>query len=195
MPPTTLAARSVGAAIVLIVPVVAEILWPAFGDSGHLVFAASQLLGWFLVGGVVIDIARLHPRLELMRSGRIGRRLLIVCCAFQVLFAMTYGASALWGGEPWEPAFVLFLVGFLAQLVGGVVWWRAMSVEPGLQATRASLLATAVLGFLAMAIGQSPWHDLCLLASYAAWGVTGVSASRARVTDRDVVSSPSPRRP
>ena len=43
--------RAAAAAVVLIVPVVLELAWPAFGDhvAGQEIFAVSQLAGWLLL--------------------------------------------------------------------------------------------------------------------------------------------------
>ena len=38
-------------------------------------------------------------------------------------------------------------------------------------------MAAAVLGFLAIAVGSDPFHDVFLLTGYAAWGVVGLGAS------------------
>jgi hypothetical protein len=178
MSPSTLAPRAIVAAGALIIPVVAEMVWPSFGDSGHQVFAICQLVGWALVASVVLDIARLYPSLNSTRGGRVGRRVLLMGCGLQILFALAYGATATISGEPNEASFVLFLAGFLAQLVGGIVWWLAMRSESRLRVTGISILATAVLGFLAMAVGNDPFHDIFLLSSYAAWSAVGVSAAR-----------------
>jgi hypothetical protein len=40
------------------------------------------------------------------------------------------------------------------------------------------LMAAAVLGFLAIAVGSDPFHDIFLLTGYAAWAVVGLGASR-----------------
>ena len=186
----TLSPRAIAAAGTLIIPVVAELIWPSFGDSGHVVFAIGQLLGWVLVASVIVDIDRLFPALSATRGGRVGRRVLVIGCALQVLFALTYGITAAVSGEPYEASFVLFLAGFLAQLVGGTIWWRAMRSEPRLRVTRLGVLATAVLGFLAMAVGSDPFHDIFLLSSYAAWAVVGVSASLTPATPTATISSP-----
>ncbi len=188
MSPSTLGPRAIAAAGALIIPVVAELIWPSFGDSGHLVFAMCQLIGWVLVASIVIDVARLFPSLSTTRGGRIGGRALLIGCSLQVLFALAYGVTTLVSGEPNEASFVLFLAGFLAQLVGGIVWWRSMRSEPRLRVTRIGVLATAVLGFLAMAVGSDPFHDIFLLSSYAAWAVVGVSTAQA--TAAKTISSP-----
>ena len=189
MTPSTLGPRAIVAAGALIIPVVAELIWPSFGDSGHLVFAICQLIGWVLVASIVVDVHRLFPSLSTRRGGRVGRRILLTGCSLQILFALAYGATAAVSGEPNEAAFVLFLAGFLAQLVGGIVWWRAMGTEPRLRVTRIVVLATAVLGFLAMAIGNDPFHDIFLLSSFAAWAAVGVSAARASATQQGTISS------
>jgi hypothetical protein len=188
MSPSTLGPRAIVAACALIIPVVAELIWPSFGDSGHLVFAICQLVGWVLVASIVVDVGRLFPSLSPMRGGRVGSRILLIGCALQILFALGYGVTTLVSGEPNEVSFVLFLAGFLAQLVGGIVWWRSMRSEPRLGVTRIGVLATAILGFLAMAIGGDPFHDVFLLSSYAAWAVVGVSAARTPATR--TISSP-----
>ena len=188
--PSTLSPRAIAAAGALIIPVAAELIWPSFGDSGHLVFAICQLIGWVLVASIILDVDRLFPSLRTTRAGRVGRRVLLIGCTLQVLFALTYGVTAAVIGEPNEAAFLLFLAGFLAQLIGGIVWWRAMRSEPRLRVTRIGALATATLGFLAMAIGSDPFHDIFLLSSYAAWAAVGVSASRASATPMATISSP-----
>ena len=126
MSPSTLGPRAIAAAGALISPVVAELIWPSFGDSGHLVFAICQLIGWVLVASIVVDVDRRFPSLRTTRGGRIGGRVLLIGCGLQVLFALAYGGTTLVSGEPNEASFVLFLAGFLAQLVGGIIWWRAM---------------------------------------------------------------------
>jgi hypothetical protein len=188
MSPSTLGPRAIAAACALIIPVVAELIWPSFGDSGHLVFGICQLIGWVLVASIVVDVGRLFPSLSTRRGGRVGGRVLLIGCALQVLFALAYGATALVSGEPNEASFVLFLAGFLAQLVGGILWWRSMRFEPSLRVTRIGVLATALLGFLAMAVGSDPFHDIFLLSSFAAWAVVGVSAAQTRAAQ--TISSP-----
>ena len=61
MSPTTSGPRSIAAAGALIIPVVAELIWPSFGDSGHLVFAICQLIGWVLVASIIVDIQLSSP--------------------------------------------------------------------------------------------------------------------------------------
>lgn len=170
----SLVVRSALAALVLIVPVAAQLVWPSFDDSGHLVFAASQILGWLLVTTVVRDGAGRHPSLGHTRGSRVGMRLLLAGCALQVTFGLVYGGTALLDGEPLEASFVLFLVGFLALFVGGVTWGPGL-LRSGLSRTAGlGALATAVLGLLAMLVGTDPWHDVFLLSSYAAWVLVGI---------------------
>jgi len=169
----SLTLRAALAAVVLIVPVSAELIWPSVGDSGHVVFAAGQLIGWVLVATVVRDGAGRNPETSSTRAGRVGRRLLLVGCAVQVLFTLVYGGSAVIDGEPAEASFLLFLLGFLATFVGGVVWGPAL-LRAGLpRLAGLGVLATAVLGLLAIAVGVDPFHDVFLLSSYAAWVLVG----------------------
>jgi len=169
----SLTLRSVLAALLLVVPVSAELIWPSLGDSGHLLFAAAQLIGWFLVATVVRAGAGGNPEPTSTRAGRVGRRLLLSGCALQMVFALAYGGSAVIDGEPAEASFLLFLLGFLAMFVGGLVWGPALLRAGPAHLAGVGVLATAVLGFLAIAVGADPFHDLFLLSSYAAWVLVG----------------------
>lgn len=170
----SLIARSALAALVLVVPVSVQLVWPAFENSGHLVFAASQVLGWLLVASVVRDGAGRHPAVHSTRAGRLGRRLTLTGCALQVLFGLVYGGTALIAGDPLEGSFVLFLLGFLALFSGGVTWARALLRADVSRFAGLGVLATAVLGLLAMMVGTDPFHDVFLLSSYAAWTLVGL---------------------
>ena len=123
------------------------------------------------------------------RRDRVGARLLAAGCVGQMLFAAAYGVLEVVTGEP-EASFVFFSLGLLlhprsadcsaAPSCGGRVWrWR----ERG-------LIAAAVLGFLAIAVGSDPFHDIFLLTGYAAWAVVGLGAARSRVTEHDLSLSP-----
>ena len=184
----SLSLRSLVAALLLIVPVSAELAWPSsFGHRGDLTFAASQVVGWLLLASVVRDGARRDPELYEPGAGRRGRRLLLAACFLQISFALLYGATAATSGEPLEASFVLFLLGFLAQFAGGLTWSRALG-RAGLRAARVGMLTATVTGVLAMLVASDPFHDVFLLASYAAWAVVGAglephaaSSGRSRV--------------
>ena len=165
-------ARSFIAALLLAVPVAVELVWSSFGDSGDLLFAVSQVLGWLLVASVVLEGGRDHAA-GAARSGRVGWRLLLVGCSLQALFGVVYGATAALMGEPLEASFVLFMLGFLAVFVGGLMWGRALLRGSGSALAGWAVVATAVLGFLAIAVGMDPFHDVFLLSSYAAWVLVG----------------------
>ena len=165
----TATVRSTLAALVLAVPVLAELARPELVDGtwGHLLFAGSQLVGWALVASVV----RGAPAAARAASPR-GRRLVLAACALQLAFAAVYGATAL-DAEPFEGSFVLFLLGFVALLVGGLLWAsRLRRVEAAGVAAR-GLAAVAVLGALALLVGSDPFHDVFLVSSYAVWVVVG----------------------
>ena len=164
----TSSTRAAVAAVVLIVPVVLELAWPAFGDHvlGSEIFAVSQLAGWLLL----LSVCRreIGPA---TRSARIGRRSVLVGCVLQMLFAGVYAVTAL-DGEPPEALFVFFLLGFLALFIGGLAWGTSL-LRSGASMAGGGLLATAVAGLLAMILGMDPWHDVFLLSSYAAWTLVG----------------------
>ena len=161
--------RSTLAALALTVPVLAEIARPELFDatSGHLVFAVSQLLGWALLASVV----RGAPAAASAASPR-GRRLVLAACGLQLGFAAVYGATAL-DAEPFEGSFVLFLLGFVALLVGGLLWAARLRRVAAAGVAARGLVAVAVLGALAVLVGSDPFHDVFLVSSYAAWVLVG----------------------
>lgn len=173
----TITARSAIAAVVLIVPVALETLFSSDDDAtwSHLVFAASQLAGWALLLTVALALR------ERIGGSRWGERLVAAGCALQIAFAVVYGALSAARGEPDELVFVLFLAGFLALTGGGLTWGLRIHRRAALAGR--GLVAVATLGFLAMAVGVDPFHDLLLLASYAAWVVVGRAGDVAAVPE------------
>ena len=105
-----------------------------------------------------------------------------------MLFAATYGVLEVVTGEP-EASFVFFTLGLLLTTVGGLLrgahLWRA-----GVDLAGGGLMAAAVLGFLAIAVGSDPFHDIFLVTGYAAWSAVGLGAARSRVTEHDLSLSP-----
>jgi hypothetical protein len=167
-------ARSALAAVLLIVPVAVETMVRSdhLALWGHGVFVVSQLVGWSL-------LLSLSRRLADRAGSRWGSRLVQAGCVLQLVFAAGYGITVAVQGEPFEGMFVAFLLGFLALTAGGLIWGIRL-----LRACRAApagtgLMAVAVLGFLAMALGMDPFHDIFLLSSYAAWVAVGLGTDRA----------------
>jgi hypothetical protein len=174
-------ARTTIAAALLIVPVAAEIAFPERFDvaSGLLVFAATQLAGWALVWSVVRNVRPGHSR-----RARFGRRAVLIGVMCEMAFATVYGATAL-DAEPFEWSFVLFSLGFLALAVGGPLWGSSLLRQAGLRTAGGGLVATGVLGLLAIVMASDPWHDIFLLTSYAVWPVvgSGLRAETERATE------------
>ena len=181
----SLTSRSAVAATVLIVPVAIELAWPPFGDNaaGLVVFAVSQLAGWLLLFSVCRAVGAPGTRVA-----GFGRRSVLVGCVSQMLFAASFGLTAL-DGEPWERSFAFFLLGFLALFVGGLSWGVSELRTATGKIAGTGLTGTALLGLLAMAAGMDPWHDIFLLSSYAAWMLVGRGFDR--VSGRDVAVVPS----
>ncbi len=168
----TPAARSYLAAALLIVPVAAELVVAAVGDhlTGLLVFAAAQLAAWLLLATVCLRLlAACQPS---ARPGRVGARMVLAGCVSQMLFAAQYAAAAIGANGDPEIPFALFLLGFLLMTVGGLLWGTSLR-RAGLVRAGWGLQAVAVLGFLAMAVGDNLFHDVFLLASYASWVAVG----------------------
>jgi hypothetical protein len=173
--------RSALAAVLLIVPVAVESLVGSdrLALWGHGAFAVSQLVGWWLLLSVSRFLA------SQAGGSRWGSRLVQAGCVLQLVFAAGYGLTAVVRGELAEGMFVAFLLGFLALTAGGLTWGirlvrarRAAPAGPG-------LLAVAVLGILAMAVGVDPFHDMFLLSSYAAWVAVGLGTARSARTHEE----------
>lgn len=167
--------RSALAALLLCVPVLGELLLPlaAEGAFAQELFALSQVAGWALVWSV----CRATPR-PATRAAGLGRAAVLWGCGLEVAFGAVYAVTAV-DGEPLEAAFVLFLLGFATLLVGSLLWGRALARGP-----RTVLAAAGVLGALAVLVGVDPWHDVCLLSAYAAWGLLGPALERASAQRR-----------
>ncbi len=168
-------ARSALAAVLLIVPVAVETIVRSdqLALWGHGVFVVSQLVGWSL-------LLSLSRRLAALAGGsRWGSRLVQAGCVLQLVFAAGYGITVAVQGEPLEGMFVAFLLGFLALTVGGLIWGIRIVLARRAAPAGTGLLAVAVLGFLAMALGMDPFHDIFLLSSYAAWIAVGLGTDRA----------------
>ena len=164
--------RAVLASLVLAVPVAVEAFWLHSDDglAGHLTFAASQLVGWLLLLLVVRTLAR-------DGSGRRWPRVVQAGVVLQAGFATAYAVGTVLTGKPWERVFVLFLLGFLLLTVGGIGWGRRL-LRSGSREAGLGLVLVGVLGFLALAVGATWWHDVMLLGSYAAWVLVGAGADR-----------------
>jgi hypothetical protein len=167
--------KSAVAAGLLIVPVAVETvvrsdhlaLW------GHAVFVVSQLAGWLLLLSLSRQLA------ARVGGSRWGARLVRAGCILQLVFAAGYGITVAWPGEPSEGMFVAFLLAFLSLTAGGLIWGTRLLRAHRASPAGAGLLAVGILGFLAMALGMDPFHDIFLLLSYAAWIAVGLGTERA----------------
>jgi hypothetical protein len=167
--------RSAVAAVLLIVPVAVETLVRSdhLALWSHGVFVVSQLAGWCLL----LSLSRLLAA----RAGgsRWGSRLVQAGCLLQLVFAAGYGITTAVQGEPSEAMFVFFLLAFLSLTAGGLTWGIRLLRAHRAAPAGSGLLAVGVLGFLAMAVGMDPFHDIFLLSSYAAWVAVGLGSERA----------------
>ncbi len=165
----TTSTRSLLAALLLAVPVVAQSTGLVSGDdrAAETVFVLAQLAGWTLVATVVRDLATVAAG-----ASRWGARLTMTGVVLQLVFATLYLGTLVVTGEAWEGSFVAFLLGFLALTVGGVIWAVRLRRTPhGLAA--AGLAAVAVLGLVAVMVGDTVVHEVALPASYLAWVLVG----------------------
>ncbi len=188
--------RSVVAALLLAVPVVAETTGLIEGEGWqHLPFALTQLAGWLLLATVCWTLNTTS------RAGRWGPRLVLAGVGLLALFAVLYLATYLATGEPAEAIFLTYLLGFPAMTVGGLLWARALRRTPW-RVSAVGLALVGVLGFGAIALSADPFHDIALVGSYLAWIVVGLGATAqpathpaATVSDASRSARPRPARP
>ena len=126
---------------------------------------------------------RASPALPASRGDRVGARLLVAGCVAEMLFAATYGVLEVVTGEP-EASFVFFSLGLLLTTVGGFLRGSTSGARESTWRA-AAWMAAAVLGFLAIAVGSDPFHDIFLVTGYAAWSAVGQGAARSRVTEHE----------
>jgi hypothetical protein len=132
--------------------------------------------GMLCLAVAVIGLSAGHQRagLDLGRRGRVGGRLVLAGAGLQVLFAVSGTVTALLDGAPAEAAFLLFALGFLALVVGGLLLGgrvRRARLVPG---TGIALQAGALLALLAILVGVDPWHDIALFGYDLSWSVVGL---------------------
>ncbi len=181
-------ARGVAAAVFLAVPVAVEAATGHTGGlAGELAFSVSQLVGWSLALSVCRDLRAATTARS--RAARIGSALVRAGCWLELAFATVYGLALVATGEAFEGAFVAFLLGFLCLLAGGVTWGVSLRRRGSHRVAGTGLLLLAVLGLLAMVVGQDPFHDLALLASYASWAVVGRGVAGRRSVDQASVAA------
>ena len=89
---------------------------------------------------------------------------------------------------------MVFMLGFIALLVGGLLWASRLRRTTGGGLAAVGLLAVAALGALAMLVGSDPFHDVFLVSSYAAWVVVGrgFDSLQSALTRRDGRGTTSP---
>jgi len=172
--------RSAVAAALLAVPVTVETTWSAVDDlpAMHLLFAASQVIGWGLLGSLCHDLKGSASGGS--RARTVGAWLVLAACALQVAFGLTYGVSVALTGEPEEATFLLFALGFLALTIGGVTWGQSLLRSGANRLAGIALPSVAVLGLGAILVSADPRHDILLVGSYLTWILVGLATHPAR---------------
>jgi len=105
------------------------------------------------------------------------------------------GVSAAAAGKPVDASFVLFGLGFLLLVVGGVLLgvgvWRARVVPSG----ATPLWVGAAAALVAIVVFTDPWHDIGLFVFAGAWSALGVTLLTARRCPPNARIPPQPGQP
>jgi hypothetical protein len=155
-----------------------EVLKPVLFTGLTALWAAGMLC--LAVAAIGLFAGHRRAAIDLGRRGRVGSRLVVAGAALQVLFAVSGAVTALVDGVPAEAAFLLFALGFLALVVGGLLLGgriRCARLVPG---AGIALQAGALLGLIAILVGIDPWHDVALFGYDLSWSVVGLAMLRSR---------------
>jgi len=179
---------AIAAAPLLILSTGIELVHPVQKPDGTVVepvtsavLVAMWGLGMLCVAATVFAIRTLHREAAapLSRAGRAGVWFAVAGGALQVLFAILVGVTAAVAGKPWEAAFVLFALGFLCLIVGGVLLGFAVRRARILRWAAAPIWVAAGSALAAIAVSP-PWHDMALFAFSGTWFALGLILLRHR---------------
>lgn len=150
------------------------------------------LLGTATVGFTLLLVAVRGLRRESVQEqvqptwpARAGAAMTTAGAGLLTAFGLGALVSGVIRGAPLELTFLAFALGMLLLSVGPVLWGLALrrqSPAPGVWQT---LVLGGAAAFAAIAIEPDPWHDVALVAAFAAWSAIGVLLLRGRaVSDR-----------
>jgi hypothetical protein len=137
-------------------------------------------LGMLCFAATVFHVRALHQEAEtpLSRAGRAGVRLAVAGSTLHVLFAIMVGITVVVTDKPWEASFVLFALGFLLLVVGGVLLGFGVRRAAALRAAAAPFWVGAAAAFAAIAVFTDPWHDAALAVYASTWIALGTVLRR-----------------
>lgn len=146
-------------------------------------------LGMLCFAATVFHVRGLHQEAEvpLSRAGRAGVRLTVAGSTLHVLFAIMVGVTVVVMGKPWEASFLLFALGFLLLVVGGVLLGFGVRRAGVLRSAAAPFWVGATAAFVAIAVFTDPWHDIALAVYASTWISLGMILRRD--SRRSVVTS------
>ena len=107
------------------------------------------------------------------RPARIGALMTAAGAGLLVVFGLVALTTAVTTGAPLAASFVAFLLGMLLLSFGPATWALALRRRPPARGVWQTLLLAGVAAFGALAIEPDPWHDISLVAAFAAWSVLG----------------------
>lgn len=122
------------------------------------------------------------------RPARIGSLMAAAGAGLLVAFGFIALVTALLRGSPLAASFIAFLLGMLLLTVGSVTWALALRRHHPTPGVWQLLVLSGVAAFGALAIEPDPWHDISLMAMFAAWSALGVLLLRQADLDGELVN-------
>lgn len=186
-------AAAVAAALFLLLGVGLELVWPVQRADGSVtdpVVFTLYLTCW-TIGAAALLVALLGlGRVDVLpRAGRIGRGLCLTGAVLLLAFGPVGLLTALLDGAPAEESFLLFAVGMLLFLPGGIALALGLRRGGSPRGLWIPLLVAAGGVVVALVAPADPWHDLGLLTFFGAWAGVGVRLLRRTPDQQPVLST------
>lgn len=113
------------------------------------------------------------------RTVRLGAGTSVAGAGLLTLSGVVVLVTGVVGGRPLEASFIAFALGMLLLSVGSVVLGSGLRRRSPANGVWQLLVVSGLAAFAAVAIPLDPWHDVALMAMFAAWTTLGVLLMRA----------------
>lgn len=157
-----------------------EFLLPAEKPNGEitqlwrfLVYVGAWGLGALALAPALRALDRVcRRRGQITRAGSVGLRLAAAGAAVQALFAAVYFGTAAATGDAADAAFLLFALGFLLMIVGGLTAGVSL-IRTGTEPSVGALLLVAAVAAVVLIVTPYPVHDVALFSFSVTWIAIG----------------------